>query len=265
MNIKEYIKSGIVESYVLGLATKTEQDEFEALCLSYPELLQARLAFEIALEEELRKEVAEPSRELKARILNVVGPYPLNGGFNKEKLPVGTGPVTPVKRINVWKWIAVASLILLAGSLYWGYSVTVEYQKLQTVQVAGDRKVNPYEDPHRYEDFKSIVQRPSIKWSIMVEPENSGHCMAHVYWDSLSKGTYLLVGNIPPRQSDKQFQLWAVENDQTINLGIFDIKKEGQLVQMKSLPSAKSFIITMEPRGGSPSPSMGSMYAIGSL
>jgi hypothetical protein len=35
VNVKEYILSGIVESYVLGLATEVEQQEFEALCKQY--------------------------------------------------------------------------------------------------------------------------------------------------------------------------------------------------------------------------------------
>ena len=32
MNVKEYIQSGVVESYVLGLATDAEQKEFEQAC-----------------------------------------------------------------------------------------------------------------------------------------------------------------------------------------------------------------------------------------
>ncbi|HSS98730.1 MAG TPA: hypothetical protein VLK33_16965 [Terriglobales bacterium] len=48
MNIKEYISSGIIESYVLGLASSEEVAEFEKLCTEYPELVAARTSFEIA-------------------------------------------------------------------------------------------------------------------------------------------------------------------------------------------------------------------------
>jgi hypothetical protein len=257
-----------VEGYVLGLTTPAERTEFEALCLKYPELVQAREAFEITLETALMKDALNPPTAAKEKILKALAPSKFNGitsnGETAAKLsPVV--PVAPVKRINAWKWIAVASLILLIGSLYWAYSVTVEYQRSLQGRVASEKEVNPYEDPYRYENFKRIVEKPSIKWSILVEPNNADHCMAHVYWDSLSKGTYLLVGNIPSAKSDKQFQLWAVGKDQAVNLGVFDIKKEGQLVRMKSIPTAKTFIITIEPKGGSPTPSMSSMYAIGKL
>ena len=51
MNTQEYISSGIVESYVLGLASEEERREFEKMCNQHPEVLAARNAFEIALED----------------------------------------------------------------------------------------------------------------------------------------------------------------------------------------------------------------------
>ena len=49
MNVQDYISSGIVESYVLGLASPEEQSEFERMCREYPEVLQARVDFELAM------------------------------------------------------------------------------------------------------------------------------------------------------------------------------------------------------------------------
>ncbi len=46
MNVQDYISSGIVESYVLGLASPGEQAEFESMCKQYPEVIQARNDFE---------------------------------------------------------------------------------------------------------------------------------------------------------------------------------------------------------------------------
>ena len=47
MNIQEYISSGIIESYVLGLADPEERLEFERIAVEYPELLAAKDAFDI--------------------------------------------------------------------------------------------------------------------------------------------------------------------------------------------------------------------------
>ncbi|MBS1563478.1 MAG: anti-sigma factor, partial [Bacteroidetes bacterium] len=51
MNIQEYISSGIIQAYVLGLATEEERREFEKLAAISPELQQAREAFELSLEQ----------------------------------------------------------------------------------------------------------------------------------------------------------------------------------------------------------------------
>ena len=50
MNIELYIQSGIVESYVLGLASSGEISEFEQLLPHYPELKEALSDFEYNLE-----------------------------------------------------------------------------------------------------------------------------------------------------------------------------------------------------------------------
>jgi hypothetical protein len=112
VNVKEYISSGIIESYVMGLATDTERQEFEALCAQHPELAEARTAFEKALEERLLHDAVAPPVHLKEVIqqrikseLNPVGPYP--EPMDEE---------TPVRSVGVWKWLAAACLLLLAGT-----------------------------------------------------------------------------------------------------------------------------------------------------
>lgn len=50
MNIEEYIRSGMIESYALGLATGAEVAEFELLMARYPELRIALSDFEYQLE-----------------------------------------------------------------------------------------------------------------------------------------------------------------------------------------------------------------------
>jgi len=52
VNIHEYISSGIIESYVLGLASPEERAEFEKMCALYPELVNARNSFELAIEKQ---------------------------------------------------------------------------------------------------------------------------------------------------------------------------------------------------------------------
>ena len=121
MDIQEYISSGIVESYVLGLASDEERKEFEQLCNQYPELLAARTSFEMALEKQAMENAIIPPAGLKGKILDQIG---------------GTGKVVsmqpaPARKINWANYAAAASVILLAGSIYWNLTLSNKNKILQ--------------------------------------------------------------------------------------------------------------------------------------
>jgi anti-sigma factor RsiW len=60
VNIQLYIRSGIIESYVLGLAEPAEQHEFEQLLPLYPELQDALKAFQQQVEELAARHAVPP-------------------------------------------------------------------------------------------------------------------------------------------------------------------------------------------------------------
>ena len=68
MNTQEYILSGIVESYVLGLASDEERREFEQMCSQHPEVLAARNSFELAMEKQAMENAIAPATDLKSKI-----------------------------------------------------------------------------------------------------------------------------------------------------------------------------------------------------
>ena len=261
MDIEAYIQSGIIESCVLQLATEAEQHELELLCTQYPVIFKAKQSFELALENQLVKEGLKPAEDLKHKIFQNFKEPGLQIPFTRTTEYVTlAGP----GKTNPWKWLAAACFILLAGTLYWTYSINNKYQSLRRSII---ETANTGHSSHAGAvlAFKSIVEKPSIKWSMMTPPANASHCMAHVYWDTLSKDTYLLLGNMPPKVADKQFQLWAIANDHAVDLGIFDVKAEGKLIKMKNVAAGKIFVITLEPKGGSRIPNMDARYAVAEL
>ncbi len=68
MDIREYIQSGIIEQYVLGLANAGEVAELEQLRNEYPELNEAILNFEKTFEEHLMANQVQPPANIKASL-----------------------------------------------------------------------------------------------------------------------------------------------------------------------------------------------------
>lgn len=248
MNVKEYISSGIIESYVMGLASEAERHEFEANCAQYPEIADARTAFELALEEQLLKDAIPPPQFLRQQV--------------DEKIKSSASDITtteleeertPVRSSGIWRWVAAASLILLAGSVYWAVNTNKKYQDEVAKTNELQNQIAQYKD--------SALQNPSGSKPVsdfkMASITEGAQASVSIYWDTVSKDVYLMIKNMPQPPSDKQYQLWALlpeEGAAPIDLGMIELKQQRLLYRMKNVQNAKAFAITLEPKGGSKSP-----------
>lgn len=251
MDIKEYISSGIVESYVLGLASPEERNEFEQLCTQYPELLKARTAFELAIEKQAMDNAITPPGDLKNKILAALDSSPA--------AKIVTIQPAPVKNLNWLKYAAAACVALLAGSIYLNVSLSDKNKGLQN-----DYNNTVAELSEVKKDIQTLIGNPNIKMASMKGMPVSPQSYATVYWDTTSHDVYLLTNNLPIPASNKQYQLWAIFDGKPVDLGVFDIKKERLLIQAKNAQGAEAFAITLEETGGSPTPK-GDMYVMGKL
>ena len=254
MNVQEYISSGIVESYVLGLASDEERKEFEQQCTQYPEVMKARMDFELALEKQAMQNAIVPDPALKSKIWNKIGE---------------TGKVTPirdqapVRKMNWAKYVAAASVTLLIFSLYWNISLYYKNQELKNYYNIASGKIKEMED-----DMQVLQENPNVKMASLKGMDASPQSYATVYWDTASHDVYLLANNLPVPPGDKQYQLWALLDGQPIDLGMLDynIKQKKLLVRMKNAQKAQAFAITLEKKDRSDaSKPQGDMYVMGNL
>lgn len=251
MNVQEYISSGIVESYVLGLASAEERREFEQMCLQYPEVLQARTAFELSLEKQAMENAIAPPADLKNKILSELG----------SSGKVVSMQSSSVKSMTWIKYAAAACFVLLAGSIYYNISLSNKNKVLQSNYDNTVAKLNDMEN-----DMSVITGRESIKMTSLKGTDISPQSYTTVFWDTTSHDVYLLVNNLPAPASDKQYQLWAFINGQPVDLGYFDIKKERLLIQANNAQGVEAFAITLEKKGRpDPSKPEGAVYVLGKL
>jgi len=73
--------------------------------------------------------------------------------------------------------------------------------------------------------------------------------------------------NMPVNDKAHQYQLWALVGGKPVSLGVFDKDDADSslMKEMKSVPVAQAFAVTLEPRGGSINPTMSQMMVIGNL
>ena len=141
MNIELYIQSGIVESYVLGLATPTEREEFDQLVPHYPELKVALSDFEYQLElfaiDNEEPPPPEVRERIQARIQDIPAVRPSKNGNGRGGARKGSSYLhveTSSNHIRVhkaWKTILVVIFILSKIFLALAIYYFLEFRHLQ--------------------------------------------------------------------------------------------------------------------------------------
>jgi len=127
VNIDNYISSGAIESYVLGLATAQEAAEVQQLSLQYPEIKQAIADFEASLEAAAFANAITPAASSKEKLMfalqdEFVAPSITNIEPSAIVVAMDENVTTPeqkmavVRKMNPLRFVAAASIILLIVS-----------------------------------------------------------------------------------------------------------------------------------------------------
>lgn len=264
MNIKDYIESGIIESYVMGLASESEKAEFERYCDQYPELVEARRKFEEKLEAYAAQNAVPPPPEVKVKVLEAVGMEPRIAAPSTPPKIINMENQTDRRSSGVPKFLAAASIVLLIVMAYLYFQTRQENNDLSSANDRLRDKVNETDSIMK----KIVGEQNAIRDSNtlvvnMVGTKVAPKSSANVYWDSASAKVYLVVKNMPQLPSDQQYQLWALIDGKPKDLGVFDATDNKVILQMKNTQKAQAFAITIEKKGGSPSPTLEKMQSLG--
>jgi anti-sigma-K factor RskA len=268
VNIQEYISSGIIQAYVLGLASEEERREFEKLAAIHPELQQAREAFEISLEQHAMDNGVKPPQQVKDRFLEAIRESSRSKpSLNPSKIITMENEKVPLRRAGGSRYAAAAAIIIAIGLGWFAYS---SHQQNEQLRVANE------ELKHKSDSAENLLNQVAIekdalkKSTINVVKMEGTHpsaskSSANVFWDSTSQSVYMVVKNMPRLPNDKQYQLWALIDGKPKDLGVFDINDEKFIIKMNNTQKADAFAISIEQKGGSPTPHMDQIQSMGKL
>ena len=270
MNIQEYISSGIVESYVLGLASNEEQREFEQLCAEHAALRQAKEAFERSLEQQAVDSAVPPPASIKNAIWNDLN---LNSSSAAPAIHDGYGQAqAPVRSMNFSKLLAAASIVLLVGSTLLNFHFYSQYRSTaakldeyiaSNQQLAENRNLMQAR-LQEYEQSFQMLRDTNMAVIAMKGQPVAPQSFTTVYWNRQTRDVYLLVNSLPRPAAGKQYQLWALVDGKPVDAGVLNTDSVEGLVKMKNIQRAQAFAITLENAGGSKAPTM-PIYIMGQI
>jgi anti-sigma-K factor RskA len=261
MEKEKYIASGILELYVAGSLSEAENKEVYNMMLEHPEVLQEVLDIEAAIVK-LTKAAAPKDKVTFNSILNK-----LKGTDNDTKVVQLNKPKSNWSSYTGW-----AAAVILGGGLLWmnNQNSTLETQ-ITEIQIEKDFFETQIEDLNSdLADSKKIINVFRDKDIISVPLAGQAvypEAYAKAYWNKADKTVYLDLAGLPEPPEGKVYQVWSLTlNPLTpTSLGTIDDFKgdDNKIFNLENANESQAFGITLEPEGGSASPTLEQLYTLG--
>ncbi|MNK88636.1 Anti-sigma-K factor rskA [compost metagenome] len=270
MNIEEYISSGILESYILGLASPEEASILECVMKNNAEVKTALEEAQKTLEDLATAQAITPPDDLQtkiwARLQDDQNSEIVKLEAEKiEKKIIGINPeIYPNKSINWQKYAIAASvlfLISILGNFFWINDISDN--KKEIAQLQSEKKSQDLALQKSQEKL-ALLTDPNILSVPLNGVEKHPDSKAIVYWNKESKNVYLNAENLPKAPEGMQYQLWALVDGKPVDAGMYSEEKDSVII-LSNIPKAQAFAITLEKQGGSASPTMENMVVMGNI
>ena len=111
------------------------------------------------------------------------------------------------------------------------------------------------------------VLRDEFRDVALAGTKTSPMARARVLFNAATHKVYVDVRSLPALPAGKQYQLWALDKGKPVDAGVLTLATAtGQGLQhMKDIASAQTFAMTVEPTGGSISPTLSTMTVVGNI
>lgn len=270
-DVKAYIDSGILEAYILGDVTQAEKQQVEAMSLQYPEIKAELAEIEKSLENYAGLNAVEPPDELRDRILNSVL-VNLGDDRNFKSIPQSShqGKVVALqqqKKSNFYKYAFAACLALLIASVAALFTVYNRLQNANGQILAMQTQTQKYASRVNLLDRQlGLFRDPSFQMVRLDGTTKTPRAGLMVAYSPAKKEVMIDMSRAKMPENDAQhsYQLWAIVAGKPVDLGVFDASADSTgLKEMKPVAEAQAFAVTLENRGGSPTPTMENMMVVG--
>jgi anti-sigma-K factor RskA len=260
VDIKAYIASGILEQYAFDLLSPTERSEVEANLQQYPELVEELRQVEYAIEKYLSLYQAQPSPDFKQR---------LNESLENVTPDPRPAPSSLPKNDSTNWWLTGLAVIALAAAAWLFFDnqqkdrsyqqLATEYQNLQ---------LDCDETTETNRGLLSLLQTIRQSGNSLIQMRGTDKdttAFASIIYNAETKKSYLDIINLATPAADKQYQLWAIVDGTPVDMGVFDVNVDTSktLQEVPFIENVQAFAVTLEPRGGSVSPTLEEMVVIG--
>lgn len=289
MDSRQFIESGALETYAMGLATEQEAKLVAEMVARYPEVKAELAAIESSLENFDQKNAVAPPAHLKAEILSkisgssarsasvtssVVGKKETGG----KVVSLNGSSNGAAKQNNFYKYAAAVAMLLFVGTAWYALSLRmdVEVKEQQIASLTNDldlQKANFNAMDTLISELSdknltlltevNLLKKPGMKSVELKGMEVAPAAKAMAYANASTGEVYLEIMNLPAAPDGMQYQFWGIVDSKPVNAGMIPLDGDTSGIHpMTTVPNAVAYAISLEPKGGSQQP-RGKIYVMG--
>lgn len=262
MGTQEIINSGDLELYVFGILSEEESSQIAALS---------------KLDKTINQEIIEIEKSILA-LSSSFSPMISSEVYEKTKyrLELKHREIIQMKqKTNNYQYIGwAASVILLFGIGYMYLNQTLIENKMTTIQL----EKNLLNDAVVEAEIQSKIAKEAL--TVIRDPKNTvvalggqtaaPKAFAKIYWNKETEVVYVDASGLPEPPEGKVYQIWSLKLLPQLtptSIGLLDKfgNNTTKMFAVNSTRDAEAFGITLEPAGGSKSPTMEQLYTLGKV
>jgi hypothetical protein len=191
-------------------------------------------------------------------------------------------PASPFRAASWTGWATAACFSIAAAYFGANYFATrsalavatndAEFSRLEAQGLAQRLEAERILASSYIAQLQKSADASSLKIARLADPSgNFPQAFAIVVWNPLSQSGLLTAEKLPALQSDQDYQLWISDpaHKDPVNGGVFTVDEMGMarvdIRPSQSVPTATTFAISRERKGGSSSTPQGPVIAAGTL
>lgn len=257
MDSKEFIESGILELYVFGTLSEEENLQVLQMASQHPDVKEEIDAIEKAVINLSQSVAPHLSAKNYEKIRQQL--------IEKHKVI----EMKPSSSKSYLGWAASFALLLGAGFMYFQMNSSKtelldKNKELQNSVTVLDAKKKVTES------LLNIIRDENNTVVALAGQAVSPTSYAKAYYNKQTKEVYIDAAGLPEPPEGKVYQIWALKLQPVLtptSIGLLEnfTAEETRIFKVESAADAEAFGITLEPAGGSVSPTMEQLYTLGKV
>ncbi|APA62993.1 anti-sigma factor [Maribacter sp. 1_2014MBL_MicDiv] len=259
MDVEKYIASGILELYVAGTLSEKENLEIANYAKEYPEIKKEIEEIEASILELSRKASPGYHYSFKALMNRINGEVKVVDMNEKRSTPF----------LSYMGW---AASILLAVGLFWMYQQNqdlksnielVEKQNVDLEQQIADTDSSL----EQTQELLNTLRDKNISVIPLGGQDVSPTSYAKAYWNKQEEKVFIDAKGLPEPPDGFVYQVWSLKLSPLTptSMGLLEdfAADENKVFALNNPNDSEAFGITLEPAGGSESPTLEQLYTLG--